>query len=203
MSLTRKFLQAMGIDADKIDEIISAHTETVNALKEERDGYKADAEKLPEVQKDLDKAKSRITELEGEDGKDKWKVKYDALKEEYAEYKTGVDAEKSKQKKSDAYRKLLKDVGVSEKRIDSVLKVTDLSTIEFNEDGTLKDEDKLREGIKSEWEDFITTGQMQGAKTETPPAGTGAGATNTPSRAAQVAQKHYEMLYGKKAEDNK
>ena len=36
MSLTRKFLAALGIEQDKIDEIIEAHTETVNALKEEK-----------------------------------------------------------------------------------------------------------------------------------------------------------------------
>ena len=48
----------MGIEADKIDEIISAHTDTVNALKEQRDTYKADAEKLPAVQKELDDLKA-------------------------------------------------------------------------------------------------------------------------------------------------
>ena len=37
MSLTRKFLSALGIEDDKVDEIISAHTDTVNALKEQRD----------------------------------------------------------------------------------------------------------------------------------------------------------------------
>ena len=35
MALTRKFLQAMSIDEEKIDEIISAHSETVTALKEQ------------------------------------------------------------------------------------------------------------------------------------------------------------------------
>ena len=34
MALTRKFLKAMGIEDDKIDQIIDAHTETVTALKE-------------------------------------------------------------------------------------------------------------------------------------------------------------------------
>ena len=57
MALTRKFLSALGIEADKVDEIINAHAETVNALKEERDNYKADAEKLPAVQKELDELK--------------------------------------------------------------------------------------------------------------------------------------------------
>jgi hypothetical protein len=53
MALTRKFLKAMGIEEEKIEQIIDAHTETVNALKEERDNFKADAEKLPNVQKQL------------------------------------------------------------------------------------------------------------------------------------------------------
>ena len=193
----------MGIESDKIDEIISAHTETVNALKEERDGFKEDAEKLETVQKELDKANKKLKEFEDNEGQDKWKVKYDALKEEYAEYKTGVDAEKTKQKKSDAYRKLLKEVGIADKRIDSVLKVTDLKDLEFDEEGKLKDLDKLKESIKTEWEDFIAKETDKGADTEKPPAGSGNGGQNTPSRAAQVAAKHYEMLYGKKAEESK
>ena len=40
MPLTRKMLSAMGIDEDKQDEIINAHVEVVNALKEERDRSK-------------------------------------------------------------------------------------------------------------------------------------------------------------------
>lgn len=203
MALSRKFLQAMGIESDKIDEIISAHTETVNALKEERDGFKENAEKFESVQKELDKANRKLKEFEDNEGQDKWKVKYDALKDEYNEYKTGVDAEKTKQKKSDAYKALLKEVGVADKRIDAVLKVTDLKDIEFDEEGKLKDLDKLKDSIKSEWSDFIAKKEEQGASTSTPPAGAGAGAQNTPSRAAQVAQKHYEMLYGKKAEESK
>ena len=33
MALTRKMLKAMGIEDDKIDQIIEAHTETVDGLK--------------------------------------------------------------------------------------------------------------------------------------------------------------------------
>ena len=54
MALTRKALSTMGIEDDKIDQIISMHTETVNALKEERDKYKDGAEKLETVKKELD-----------------------------------------------------------------------------------------------------------------------------------------------------
>ena len=54
MALTRKMLSAMGIDDEKQDEIINAHIEVVNALKEERDNYKSDSKKAESLQKQLD-----------------------------------------------------------------------------------------------------------------------------------------------------
>ena len=57
MALTRKFLAALGIDNDKVDEIIQAHTDTVNGLMDEIEKYKADAEKLPAVEKELKELK--------------------------------------------------------------------------------------------------------------------------------------------------
>lgn len=190
----------MGIESDKIDEIITAHRETVDALKDERDGYKEDAEKLPGVQKDLDEARKQLEDVKDADDKDRWKVKYDAIKEEYDKYKSDIDAEKNRQKKSTAYKELLKETGVSEKRLAAILRVTNLDGIEFDDQGKLKEADKLKEDIKKEWADFITTESRQGANTENPPEGKG-GDTHTPSRAAQVAARHYEMMYGKKAED--
>ena len=62
MALTRKMLKAMGIEDEKIDQIIEAHTETVDALKEERDTYKEDASKLTAVQKELETAKSQLAD---------------------------------------------------------------------------------------------------------------------------------------------
>ena len=44
MGLSRKFLAAMGIEADKIDEIIAAHTETTEALKAQVSDARAEAE---------------------------------------------------------------------------------------------------------------------------------------------------------------
>ena len=49
MGLTRKFLKGMGISDEQIDAIIDAHTETVDALKAQRDELKADAEEYAET----------------------------------------------------------------------------------------------------------------------------------------------------------
>lgn len=166
MSLTRKMLKAMGIEDEKIDQIIEAHTETVDALKEQRDQYKADAEKLPEIQKQLDKANSDLEAA----GKDAYKVKYEALKEEFEGYKSEQTAKETRNAKERAYRELLKAAGITEKRLDSVIRVSDIDSVELDDNGAIKDADKLTESIKTEWADFIPTTTTQGAQTATPPA---------------------------------
>lgn len=200
MALTRKFLAAMGIEAEKIDEIIDAHTETVNALKKERDdakaeatSFKADAEKLPDIQKELD-------DLKAANADNPYKEKYEKEHSDFEKYKADVTAKETKQKKESAYKAILKDAGISEKRIDSIIKVSAIDEVELDDEGKIKDADKLKETLKTEWADFIVKEGTQGANTKTPPAGNG-GSEGQPSRAAQVAQRHYEAMYGSKGEN--
>ena len=171
MALTRKFLTALGVEAEKIDEIINAHSETVNALKEQRDSYKEDADKLPNVQKQLDEMKANA------DKEDPYKEQYENLQKEFETFKTDVENEKIKAKKNTLYRSLIKDAGISEKRIDSIMKVTNVDDVELDGD-TIKDADKIKENIKAEWSDFLVTETQKGANTTTPPQSTG-GATMT------------------------
>lgn len=152
MGLTRKALKAMGLSEEQVDSIIEAHTEVVTALKEEADKYKADAEKLPNVEKELETAKKTLDE----GNKDSWQVKYEAIKEDFEAYKAAENAKKTKVDKENAFRELLKSIGVSEKRIDTVLRVTDLSDKELGEDGKFTDADAMSENAKTEWADFIT-----------------------------------------------
>lgn len=166
MALTRKMLKAMGIEEEKIDQIIEAHSETVDAIKQERDTYKEDADKLVEVQKKLDTALEAAKENDG----DKLKVKYDALKEEFDKYKSDIASKETRKAKETAYRELLKSAGISEKRIDTVLKVSNLDSVELDENGKIKDADALTTSVKTEWADFIVTQQTQGAQTSNPPA---------------------------------
>lgn len=166
MGLTRKLLKGMGISDEQIDTLIEAHAETVDALKEQITGYKADADKLAEVEKELAEANKTIEA----NGKDSYKVKYDAIKDDFEKYKAEISAKETHGAKLAAYRDVLKACGVSEKRIDSILKVSNIDGIELDEDGKIKDGDALTDSIKSEWADFIVTEQTRGAKTATPPA---------------------------------
>lgn len=168
MALTRKFLTALGIEAEKIDEIINAHVETVNGLKDDITTYKDDAEKLPGVQKELDDLKKQMDQ----DGdKNPYKVKYDALKEEYDTYKNTVETEKSNNSKKEAYKALLKEVGISEKRIDAVTKLAELDKIKLDKDGKIEGSEDLKKSLSEEWADFIVKDGKEGAGTSTPPEG--------------------------------
>lgn len=165
MSLTRKFLSTMGIEADKVDEIINAHTEVVDALKEQRDANKGAAEELATAKAELEKLQ-KAAEANGENP---YKRQYEDLKKEYEDYKAGVEADKLTAKTKDAYKELLKSAGVSEKRLDAILKVTDLSAVKLDKDGKIDGADKLTESIKTEWADFIEKEGSHGVDTATPP----------------------------------
>ena len=161
MALTRKLLKGMGLTEEQVDTIIEAHTETVDGLKTDINKYKGDAEKLPTVQKELDDLKAA-----GDGG---YKQKYEDEKKAFEDFKAAQAAKETKQAKEKAYAEFLKSVGVSEKRIPAIMKVTDLDGIEMDGD-KFKDADKLTESVKTEWADFIETSNTNGANTNTPPA---------------------------------
>lgn len=167
MALTRKYLKALGIEEDKIEQIIEEHAETVTALKAERDELKAANEKTADIQKELDEAKKAAEKAE------KLSAELKTKTAEFDEYKKGVEGKQAQEKRTAAYKELLKEAGVSEKRLDSILKVTDLNKIEFEEDGRIKGADELKKGIQAEWSDFITKERKDGAPTPTPPANNG------------------------------
>ena len=169
MALTRKMLKAMGIEDEKIDEIITAHTETTDGLKEERDRYKADAEKLPAITKERDELREAMEK--GEESP--YKKKFDDLSREFDDFKTAQAAKELKAAKSSAYKELLKKAGVADKRLDTVLRCTDMSKFELDKDGGIKGADDLEKEIQSEWADFIQTKSTKGVGSANPPTTTG------------------------------
>ena len=170
MALSRKFLTALGIEADKVDEIINAHSETVEALKEERDSFKEKAEKFDKAQSDLDVANKKIEDLSKDDA---YKLKYEALKEDFDEYKKGVETEKTNTSKTAAYKQLLKEIGISEKRIDAVARLVELDKIKLDKDGKIEGAEDLKKSLSEEWADFIVKDGKEGAGTSTPPGNEG------------------------------
>ena len=173
MGFSRKMLKAMNIEEDKIEQIIDAHSETVDALKADRDAYKEDAAKLAAVQKELDALKAK-----GDDG---YKAKYEAEKAAHDALKADIAAKETKKAKTDAYRELLKGANIDEKRIATILRAEapTIDKIELDADGKIKNAEQYTESIKSDWADFIVTQSAKGTNTATPPANGGAASTKT------------------------
>lgn len=160
MALTRKLLKGMGLTEEQIDSVIDAHTETVDGLKKQIDDMKADAEKLKDVQKELDGLKS---------GKD-WKAEYDKLDKDFKSFKSDTEAKETASAKREALRQIAKDAGLSEAGVNKAVKYTDLANVELDKDGNAKNADKLKDDLKSEWGDYVATTQTRGANVANPPA---------------------------------
>lgn len=148
---------------DEIENrIIAAHLAVVDPLKDDLAKYKADAEKLPIVQQELDNLKSS--------GND-WETKYNEEHNAFEKYKSDVAASANEAKISTEYRKVLKDMGIDEKRHDAILRLTDFSKMKLGDNGGLQDIDTIKKQIQSDWSDFIPDTHEEGQDVGDPPSG--------------------------------
>lgn len=182
MALTRKMLKAMGIEDEKIEQIIEEHTESTDALKQQRDEYKAKAEAKATTS-------TEPKPKDPEPGED-YKAKYDAEKKSFEDYKANIAAEKAEADKRAKYRELIVKAGVDAKRIDAVLKISDLSGVTVK-DGAIEGADKLVESIKADFKEFIPVITTEGADVAKPPAGDGG--TAAPKNLRDALHERYEQ----------
>lgn len=174
MALTRKFLKALEIEDDKIDQIIEQHVGTLDGVKSERDELREQVGKLLKVQEQLEEiTKERDSLKESSDENASYKEKYENERTAFSEYKKEVDAEREKAKKSTAYMALLKKAGVKDdkegNRYSQIAKLAKFDEIELDDAGNIKDEEKVLESIKKDWSGFIGKKSEEGADIETPP----------------------------------
>lgn len=160
MAFTREFVRNVakesGVEIPKEleDALVQEHLSSRNAYAEK---------KVQEYQAENPAAEApKVTDSK----------EYKDLKKAFDDYKEAQTAKETRAAKETAYRDLLKASGVSEKRIDTVMRASGpiIDGLELAEDGKAKDADKLTEGIKDEWADFIPTTTTQGAPTANPPA---------------------------------
>lgn len=149
------------------NSIVAMHIGVVDPLKDELQTLKADAAKVADLEKEIERLKTLNTDA------DSWKAKYEKEHADFDEYKNNIDSEKQTENLKSLYKSLLKENKVDDKRIDSILKVTDFSTLKVGKDGKLENAKELSESIKNDWGDFIVKTETKGADIETPPANSG------------------------------
>lgn len=163
MALTRAFLKGMNLTDEQVGAIIEAHTETIDGLKADRDKFKASAEKTADLEKKLKAFESA----------DDWQKKYTDEHKAFESYKKDIANKEQLAKVHTAYKALLKDAGVDEKRINSIVKVTDFSDMKLGDDGKFQKEDEITKKIKEDWNGFIVEKRTEGTNVPKPPTGGG------------------------------
>ena len=117
----------------------------------------------------------------------------------FEDFKAQVATEKADAEKAQAYRGMLMAAGIDPKRIDAIMRVTDLSEVEM-EDGKLKESGKLEEAAKQEWADFVIKTVTKGSNPATPPESKGNVPEGADPEVVKRIKERHERLYGK-AED--
>lgn len=162
MAFTRRMLSAMGIDSEKVEEIMTAHVEVVSGLKSELDALKESTSKLESVQTELDELKN---------SNNNWKNKYDIEHGEFEEFKATVAAAETHKKKSDVYREVMKKSNISDKILDKLLKIAEVDKVKFDANNKVTNMDDIENDVKSMFGDFIPKSGTEYAKPDTPPDG--------------------------------
>ena len=159
MALTRRMLKGMGIEDEKIDTIIEAHSETVDALKKERDEYKESADKLEAVTKERDELKA---------GGD-FKKKYEDEKKAFEDYKNEVTAKETRTAKESAVRSYLESKNITGGNLDIAMRglSAEIDAAELDGD-KIKDTKQLDELIGGTFKGLVVTTSTKGTATPTP-----------------------------------
>ena len=163
MALTRTLLKGLGLTEEQIGTVIDAHAETVTGLKDQLEKYRKDAEALPGVQAELEKAKE-AAKASGDAAK---------IQKAFDDYKAEVKAKETKAAKETALRKIAKDAGLTEAGIAKAVKYTDYDALELDEKGEVKDAKALIKSLKEEWPEYIQTDGAKGADVSNPPSSKG------------------------------
>ncbi len=169
MAFTRKMLKALGIEDDKVEQIIDAHSEVVDALKEQRDKYKEDAEKLPGVQKELD-------DLKAENSDGGYKKKYEDERKAFADYKKDVEGKAAAETKAKAARVYFEGKGISGNNLEIAMMAAKSVIDGLALDGEkIKDAKALDDLVGGTLAALVGKEKTTGANPANPPQNTGGG----------------------------
>ena len=170
MALTRKLLKGMGLTDEQVDTIIEAHADTVDGLKADVSKYKADAEKLPGVQKQLDDLK-----VAGDGG---YQEKYEKEHKAFEDFKANVTAKESKAAKEKAVRAYFESKNITGANLDLAMRGCGEEMAALELDGEkIKDTKALDALVDGTYKGLVSTTQAKGANPATPPTNTGGAKT--------------------------
>ena len=165
MALTRKSLKAMGLTDEQVDSIIEMHSETVDGLKEQVNTYKADAEKLPNVQKELDDLKAA-----GDGG---FKEKFEKEHSDFENFKKTIQEKETKAAKESAAKAFFESKGITGNSLEIAMRGSSAEIAALDLDGEkIKDSSALDALVNGTFKALVSTTTTKGANIPNPPVTT-------------------------------
>ena len=162
MALTRKLLKGMGLTDEQVDTIIEAHTDTVDGLKEQVKTYKADAEKLPNVQKELDELKAA-----GDGG---WEEKAKDFEKKYNDLVAENKNKETKAAKESAAKAFFESKGITGNSLEIAMRGSSAEIAALDLDGEkIKDSSALDALVNGTFKALVSTTTTKGANIPNPP----------------------------------
>lgn len=164
MALTRSFLKAMGLNDEQVNSVIEAHTDTIDALKKERDDWKGKAETVETLTRERDEAVEKLSKA-GDVQK---------VQKEFDDYKQQVEDERKYAVDTSDLLDIANAAGIRRPRWQEIAaRDFDRSKIKRGEDNAITNRDELIEVMKSSNADFIATTDTKGVPPANPPTGGG------------------------------
>ena len=152
MALTRKFLEALGLNENQVQAVVEEHAATTAAIKADWETKyntaKAAADKLPGVQQELDDLK-----------KDDYKTKFETERTAFGQYKTQVEGEKARAAKAEAVKAYYTSKRITGGNLAIAMRGTDLESIVLDESGKIKDSKVLDDLVSGDFKTLVDTGK--------------------------------------------
>ena len=165
MSLTRKLLKGMGLTDEQVDTIIEAHTDTVDGLKEQVNTYREAAEKLPNVQKELDDLKAA-----GDGG---FKEKFEKEHSDFENFKKTIQEKETKAAKESAAKAFFESKGITGNSLEIAMRGSSAEIAALDLDGEkIKDSSALDALVNGTFKALVSTTTTKGANIPNPPVTT-------------------------------
>ena len=148
------------------NRLVALHLGVVDPLKDDLTKYKADAEKLPGVQKELDDLKAA-----GDGG---YKEKYEKEHSAFESFKADITAKESKAAKEKAVRAYFESKNITGSNLDLAMRGCGEEMAALVMDGDkIKDTTSLDALIDGAYKSLVYTEHTQGANPATPPTNSG------------------------------
>ena len=172
----------------RLTRLWEAHSDAINDIKAERDKYAEQAKQIAALTTERDTLKQQLADAK-KSGGDAQKIQeaFDAYKQQVETEKKNCDADNRREKAADQQG----DAGETCRPCDGKARTGWHRT---RRQGRNQDGDKLIDALKGEYGDLFSTQQQQGTPTTTPPSG--GNATHGSGRAAALAAKYAQDMYG-------